>query len=124
MTGCLRVPCLAVALLAALLPAAASAQTREQIARFMQLSDRFDAQLPRPRTARMSDRAKRARAVCILSGFEGRYGGEGLESVMALMQVLARGAEFDDPTIVAFNDAYGQSFNRLVTRCTNRAGGA
>ncbi len=106
---------------AALAPTRAMAVTDGEIGRFVELSDRFNAKLPRHTFSGFSDDQKRARATCILMGFEGRFGSEGVSALMDLMSVLARGAQFDDPTIVSFNGRFGSVYDSLVDQCTRRA---
>lgn len=89
--------------------------------RFVRLSDRFHARLPNSRLSDLPAAAREERAVCILSRFEAAYGPEGVKSLMRLMNVLSKGAEFDDPTIIAFNERYGSSYNRTEKECTGRA---
>lgn len=91
------------------------------IQRFVQLSDAFHARLPNSNTAGLSGAQKRKRADCILSGFESFYGDDGVRQLMDLMGVLSRGTEFDDPTVIAFNDRYGAGYDRLVSQCTRSA---
>jgi hypothetical protein len=107
---------------AAILPSApAWAVESATIDRFVRLSDRFHARLPKSRVSDLPAAARQERAVCILSRFEADYGPEGVKSLMRLMNVLSKGAEFDDPTIVAFNERYGSSYNRTEKECTGRA---
>ena len=92
--------------------------------RYVRLSDAFHAQLSRSPIAGLSADARRARAVCILSRFEQGFGAEGVAALMELMDVLSQGAEFDDPTIIAFNDRFGASYDRTETECTGQARGS
>jgi len=91
--------------------------------RFLRLSERFQSQLPGSRVLSLSPAAKRDRAVCILSRFEDGFGNNGLQALMSLMNVLSRGAEFDDPTIVAFNERVGTEYDRAERQCTRSARG-
>lgn len=107
---------------AAALPAAPVwAVESATVDRFMRLSDRFHARLPKSRVVDLPPAAREERAVCILSRFEADYGAEGVKSLMRLMNVLSKGAEFDDPTIIAFNERYGSSYNRTEKECTRSA---
>ena len=92
------------------------------VGRFVALSDQIPGQLASPATAGLSRAQKRARAVCILTRFETAYGADGVRSLMGLMGVLSKGAEFDDATIVAFNDRFGSRYDQIVRRCTRAAG--
>jgi len=91
------------------------------VERFVRLSDRFHARLPKSRVTDLPPAARQERAVCILSRFEADYGADGVKSLMRLMNVLSKGAEFDDPTIIAFNERYGSAYNRTEKECTGRA---
>lgn len=101
----------------------AAAVEGRTVERFMRLSDRFHTQLPRSEVVSLSRRAKRARAVCILSRFEEGFGPDGVRALMNLMNVLSTGAEFDDPTIVAFNERFGRQYDRTERQCTRAATG-
>ncbi|MEM7614052.1 MAG: hypothetical protein AAF245_03335, partial [Pseudomonadota bacterium] len=94
----------AALLLMALWAAPVPAVENRTVDRFLRLSDRFQTQLPRSEVKNLPQSAKRARAVCILSRFEEGFGADGVRALMNLMNVLSTGAEFDDPTIVAFNE--------------------
>ncbi len=91
--------------------------------RFLRLSERFQSQLPGSQVQRLPVGAKRDRAVCILSRFEDRFGNNGVRALMNLMNVLSTGAEFDDPTIVAFNEQFGSEYDRAERQCTRAASG-
>ncbi len=95
---------------------------KQTVDRFVRLSEQFHARLPASQIAGLSTPARRNRAVCILTRFETAFGGDGVRSLMGLMGVLSKGAEFDDATIVAFNDRFGPQYDRIVTRCTRNAG--
>lgn len=99
-----------------------NALENQTVDRFLQLSSKFHAQLPRSRVARLSATQQKQRAVCILTRFEGRFGADGVSALMGLMSVLSQGAQFDDSTIVAFNDRFGPQYDQIVQRCTNAAG--
>lgn len=107
--------------LALVAAAPAGAADPGTVDRFVALSDRFQAQLARPQTAGFSAGQKRDRAVCILTRFEGEFGADGVASLMRLMDVLSRSPEFDDPTVVAFNDRYGGVYAATVEDCTQAA---
>ncbi|WP_112322368.1 hypothetical protein [Oceanibium sediminis] len=94
------------------------------VERFVRLSQAFHDQLPRSGIAGLSPAAQRARAVCILSRFETGYGPDGVAALMRLMSVLSSGAEFDDPSIVAFNERFGGSYDRIVGECTRASSGS
>ncbi|MEM8789844.1 MAG: hypothetical protein AAGE76_16440 [Pseudomonadota bacterium] len=89
--------------------------------RFVRLSARFHAQLPNSDVTGLSGAAQRTRAVCILSRFESAFGSGGVQALMNLMSVLSQGAEFDDPTIIAFNDRFGSAYDRTERDCTRAA---
>lgn len=91
------------------------------VQRFLSLSERFQSQLPGSQVLSLTPAAKRARAVCILSRFEDGFGANGLQALMNLMNVLSTGAEFDDPTIVAFNERFGAEYDRTERQCTRAA---
>ena len=91
------------------------------VSRFVNLSAAFHAQLPRSGIAGLDGSQQRARAVCILTRFEGAYGRAGVEELMSLMAVLSRGTEFDDPTVVAFNRRYGGAYDQTERQCTSDA---
>lgn len=107
--------------LAVLAGSPALAVSKGQIERFLRSSDAFEERLPRSPILRLSDRQRRARAACILTEFEAAHGTKGLRAVFDLMAVLSSGAEFDDPTIISFNDRFGPEFDRIESSCTNRA---
>lgn len=117
--GLRRAVVAALALLAAMVPAAAVEPAR--IDRFTTLSDRFHARLPDSPLRGVPPAARRARAECLLQRFEDRFGAEGVAAVMELMAVLADGAEFDDPTIIRFNEAYGPVYDSVQRACTRQA---
>lgn len=111
----------AAALALALVAPVALAVTDAAVSRFLQHSNKFHAQLPQSDVAGLSDTQRRARAVCILSRFEDAYGSDGVQQLMGLMSVLSRGTEFDDPTVVAFNQRFGGAYDRTVRACTRAA---
>lgn len=108
-------------LLIAVLNVPALAASDRQISEYVELSDQFNSKLPRSTIAGLTERQQRLRADCILDDFEDRFGQAGVSRLMELMRVLARGAEFDDPTIVGFNEAYGAVYDRMVSDCTRTA---
>lgn len=108
-----------IALLALCLPAVGAESAT--VDRFIRLSQSFHAQLPRSGLTGLSDSAQRERAVCILSRFEERFGPSGVDALMGLMNVLAKGTQFDDPTVIGFNEQYGGPYDRIVGQCTQRA---
>lgn len=112
---------LALAGVTVLSAAPARAVEPATVDRFVRLSDRFHTLLRNSRVADLPASAREERAVCILSRFESDHGPDGVGSLMRLMNVLAKGAEFDDPTIIAFNERYGPSYNRTERECTRRA---
>ena len=111
---------LSLALVAAA-PGAAAAVDSGTISRFLRLSDQFHAQLPRSGVEGLSDSQRRARAECILTGFEQAHGSGGVKALMELMGVLSKSPEFDDPTVVAFNNRYGATYDPMVRQCTQSA---
>lgn len=111
--------CAAAAVFLAAAPV--SALENATVDRFLSLSSGFHAQLPRSPVAGLGPAAQRDRAVCILTRFESAFGSEGVNALMGLMSVLSKGAEFDDATIVAFNDRFGPRYDTIVTRCTQAA---
>lgn len=115
--------CLAVT---ALLLAASPAKPVENrtVDQFVQLSQAFHQRLPRSGLAGLGAEAQRNRAVCILTRFESGYGSDGVAALMRLMSVISKGAEFDDPNIIAFNERFGGSYDRIVGDCTRAAAGS
>ncbi|MEO0912112.1 MAG: hypothetical protein AAFY59_03860 [Pseudomonadota bacterium] len=95
-----------------------------EIAQFLSRSDAFQKMLPRSRVLSLSVAQRRARAACILGSMEAQHGTRGVGAVMRLMSVLSQGAEFDDPTIVSFNEAFGSDYDRIVSQCTRTASGS
>ncbi len=110
--------------LGVLVGSAVIAADASTVSRFVSLSDRFQSQLARPATRGLSAAQKRARAVCILTQFETEYGQTGVRALMDLMSVLSRNPEFDDPTVVAFNERYGGTYGAAVAGCTRSARGS
>lgn len=106
------------------LPAPGFAVSDGEIANFVKRSDAFQKKLPRSRVLNLSAPQRRARAACILGNMEERHGSQGVGAVMQLMSVLSQGAEFDDPTIVSFNEAFGSDYDRIVAQCTRTASGS
>gem|GEM_PF-6469741 len=100
----------------------AKAVENQTVERFVQLSAQFHRQLPNSRVASFNGDQQRERAVCILTRFERSFGDAGVGALMGLMSVLSKGAEFDDATIVAFNDRFGPQYDQIVRRCTNAVG--
>lgn len=118
-------PVAAALLLAGLVAPAtpASAVEAATVGRFVRLSDAFNARLSNSPVADLSAEARRDRAACILSRFEAEFGAGAIADLMGLMDVLSRGAEFDDPVIVAFDARYGPAYGRTETECTRQARG-
>ncbi len=100
---------------------AALAVSDRDVARFVQLSERFNAKLARPETAGLNAGQLRFRGKCILERLEQSHGGDGVAAVMSLMQVLSTSAEFDDPTVVSFNATYGSAYKSATRECLNQA---
>ncbi|MHA3978020.1 hypothetical protein ACW9UR_10080 [Halovulum sp. GXIMD14794] len=91
------------------------------VGRFVRLSDRFHAQLPNSPIAGFDAGQRQSRAVCILTRFESGFGSGGVSALMKLMDVLSKDAQFDDRTIVAFDERYGPDYRRIQEECTRAA---
>lgn len=102
----------------------ALAVTDGDVARFVSLSERFNSQLSRSAVKGLSAGQQRIRANCILESIEDGFGAQGVAAVMNLMQVLAKGTEFDDPTIVEFNKRFGGHYDKAARNCLNVARGS
>lgn len=92
-----------------------------QVSRFVRLSDQFNAKLSRSEVAGLDGAQRAVRGKCILETLEQKHGAPAVSAVMALMQTLAGGAEFDDPTVVEFNDRYGDAYNAATRTCLSLA---
>lgn len=90
---------------------AASPEIVEEYAR---LSANFDARQGEPALA--TD-VQLKLANCILTGFETDQGAENIPQLMDLMQTLAQGVQFDDPVVVRFTAAHGDTYEDIVRRC-------
>lgn len=101
--------------------APALAVSDADVRQFVQLSDRFNAKLSRSETAGLSAAQRQLRGQCILERLEQSHGAPGVAALMSLMQVLASGAEFDDPTVVDFNAQYGSAYNAATRNCLTLA---
>lgn len=99
----------------------AAAVDSAAVSRFLTMSDRFHAQVPGSLVAGLSDQQRRVRAVCILTRFEEGFGARGVPALLSLMDVLSKGAQFDDPTIIEFNERYGADYQRIQAECTRQA---
>jgi len=99
----------------------ATAVDSAAVSRFLTMSDRFHAQLPGSPVAGLADQQRRTRAVCILTRFEEGFGAQGVPALLSLMDVLSKGAQFDDPTIIEFNERYGADYERIQAECTRQA---
>lgn len=91
------------------------------VSRFVRLNDRFHAQLPSSPLAGFSANQRQNRAVCILTRFESGFGASGVSALMKLMDVLSKGAQFDDQTIVSFDERFGADYRRIQEECTRTA---
>lgn len=107
-----------------LVAAPANAADAATVDRFLRLSDNFHARLSGSPLGGLADTQRRARADCILSRFEEHHGAVGVAALMDLMNVLSDGAEFDDPTIIAFNDRFGPDYDRIERECTRLVRGS
>lgn len=102
----------------------AFAVTDGDVARFVTLSERFNSQLSRSAIEGLNAGQQQVRANCILQRIEERFGTQGVAAVMNLMQVLASGTEFDDPTIVEFNKRFGGPYDKAARNCLKVARGS
>ncbi|MSU88560.1 hypothetical protein GE300_02865 [Rhodobacteraceae bacterium 2CG4] len=121
--SCLAAPAIVLAWAAAGAPALAV--DPDTVERFVRLSDRFHAQLEGSSpVAGLSAPQRRSRAVCILTRFEEGFGAAGVLQLLDLMSVLSKGAQFDDPTIIAFNERFGADYRMIQGECTRQARGS
>lgn len=91
------------------------------VSRFVVLSDQFNAQLSKSSVRGLSKPQRVVRARCILGRIEDDFGQGGVSALMNMMKVLSKGTEFDDATVVSFNEAYGRDYNRALNRCGRAA---
>ncbi len=85
--------------------------------RFVSLSDAFNESIGRADLNSAPAPSKRQTASCMLDYFEGYGGAEAVDSLMQLMATLSADVQFDNPIIIAFNDAHSQAYRAALSKC-------